>query len=233
MTITYLKKATAHRRNRPDRRARRCRGDAGRDRAGGDDAVRRYAADLDKWQGEIVMSPEASGAGHGPGAAETAATTSALPTTTSAALPRRRRRRSPIARSRLSPACAPGSGRSRCRRPGCYVPGGRYSHIASAHDDDHDGQGGRCAPISPPVRRRARAGHPGADASLPWTCAGRIVILNLGGVQGVAAMANGLFGLPARRYPGRPRQPVCGRGQAHPVTVASASTCSRGRPTAW
>ena len=78
---------------------------------------------------------------------------------------------------------------------GCYVPGGRYSHVASAIMTITTAKVAgvpHIAACSPP---RPGIGIPPAILFAMDLC-GADVILNLGGVQGVAAMANGLFGLP-------------------------------------
>ncbi len=83
-----------------------------------------------------------------------------------------------------------------CRAAGCYVPGGRYSHIASAIMTVTTAKVAGCEHIavcSPP--RPDTGVHP----AIVYTAdlCGADSILALGGVQGVAAMAFGLFGLPA------------------------------------
>ena len=78
---------------------------------------------------------------------------------------------------------------------GCYVPGGRYSHVASAIMTITTAKVAgvpHIAACSPP---RPSIGIPPAILYAMDLC-GADVILNLGGVQGVAAMAHGLFGLP-------------------------------------
>jgi sulfopropanediol 3-dehydrogenase len=83
------------------------------------------------------------------------------------------------------------------RSAGCYIPGGRYSHIASAMMTVTTAKVagvGHIAAVSPP-----RAGAPGGvpDAILyTLRVCGADRVLALGGVQGVAAMAFGMFGLP-------------------------------------
>lgn len=82
-----------------------------------------------------------------------------------------------------------------CRAAGCYVPGGRYSHIASAVMTVTTAKVAGCEHItacSPP-----RPGV-GINPAIIYTAdiCGADTILALGGVQGVAAMAFGLFGLP-------------------------------------
>ena len=76
---------------------------------------------------------------------------------------------------------------------GCYVPGGRYSHIASALMTITTAKVAgvpHVTAVSPP---KPETGIP--DAIIyAMDLAGADLILNLGGVQGIAAMAHGLFG---------------------------------------
>lgn len=80
---------------------------------------------------------------------------------------------------------------------GCYVPGGRYSHIASAMMTVTTAKVAGVAHISAvsPPRADAPAGVPDAILYTLRLC-GADRILALGGIQGIAAMAFGLFGLP-------------------------------------
>lgn len=82
-----------------------------------------------------------------------------------------------------------------CNTVGCYVPGGRYAHVASALMTVTTAEVAGCHNIvacSPP--QKGKGVHP-AIAYTADLC-GAHHILAMGGVQGVAAMANGLFGLP-------------------------------------
>jgi len=82
-----------------------------------------------------------------------------------------------------------------CRTAGCYVPGGRYSHIASAIMTVTTAKVAGCENIitcSPP---RPGTGVNPAIIYAADIC-GADKILALGGVQGIASMAFGLFGLP-------------------------------------
>ncbi len=81
------------------------------------------------------------------------------------------------------------------RAAGCYVPGGRYSHIASAIMTVTTAKVAGCNHIvacSPP--------HAGVGVAPAIIYAAHISgadkIMAMGGVQGVAAMTFGLFGLP-------------------------------------
>ena len=81
------------------------------------------------------------------------------------------------------------------RAAGCYVPGGRYSHIASAIMTVTTAKVAGCKNIvacSPP---RPEVGIAPAIVYAAHI-AGADRILALGGVQGIAAMTFGLFGLP-------------------------------------
>ncbi len=78
---------------------------------------------------------------------------------------------------------------------GAYVPGGRYSHIASALmtvTTAREAGVGHIAAASPP---RSGAGIPAA-VLYALNIAGADSILAIGGVQAVAALSFGLFGLP-------------------------------------
>lgn len=81
------------------------------------------------------------------------------------------------------------------RAAGCYVPGGRYSHIASAIMTVTTAKVAGCKHIvacSPP---RPNEGVAPAIIYAAHLC-GADRIMAMGGVQGVAAMTFGLFGLP-------------------------------------
>jgi len=81
------------------------------------------------------------------------------------------------------------------RAAGCYVPGGRYSHIASAIMTVTTASVAGCEHIAVCSPPRPDTGIHPAIAYTSELC-GAHAILALGGVQGVAAMAFGLFGLP-------------------------------------
>ncbi|MGI9400674.1 MAG: histidinol dehydrogenase [Rhizobiaceae bacterium] len=82
-----------------------------------------------------------------------------------------------------------------CQAAGCYVPGGRYSHVASAIMTVTTAKVAGCdhiAVCSPPRPET------GVNAAILYTAdlCGADKILAMGGVQGIASMAFGLFGLP-------------------------------------
>ncbi|MEM9342331.1 MAG: histidinol dehydrogenase [Pseudomonadota bacterium] len=79
---------------------------------------------------------------------------------------------------------------------GCYVPGGRYSHIASAIMTVTTAKVAGCGHITACSPPRPDVGIAPAIVYAAHIC-GADKILAMGGVQAVAAMTYGLFGLPA------------------------------------
>ena len=78
---------------------------------------------------------------------------------------------------------------------GCYIPGGRYSHIASAIMTVTTAKVAGCSHITACSPPRPEVGIAPAIIYAAHVC-GADNILAMGGVQGVAAMSFGLFGLP-------------------------------------
>ena len=78
---------------------------------------------------------------------------------------------------------------------GCYVPGGRYSHIASAIMTVTTAKVAGCNHIAVASPPRPGVGIAPAIIYAAKIC-GADTIMAMGGVQGVAAMTFGLFGLP-------------------------------------
>jgi sulfopropanediol 3-dehydrogenase len=163
---------------------------------GGEAKVAEYAAQLDNWKGDIIVSP----------ATRRAAADKVPPQLKDDirfAYDHVRRfaqaQRDAIAdvEVELSPGLFAGHRNIPVEAAGCYVPGGRYTHVASAIMSvttakvagvDH------IVACSPP---RPDAGIDPAVLYALDLC-GADVILALGGVQAVAAMAFGLFsGKPA------------------------------------
>lgn len=95
---------------------------------------------------------------------------------------------------------------------GAYVPGGRYAHIASALMTIATARAAgvphvtACAPPCRDAEGRPQGIHPATLYTM--RLAGADTILCLGGVQGIAAMAFGLFGTP-------PADILCGPGNAY------------------
>ena len=78
---------------------------------------------------------------------------------------------------------------------GCYIPGGRYAHIASAVMSVTTA---KVAGVKNIILQSPKEGI-GAHPTIVYTAdlCGADVILNLGGVPAIAAMTNGLFKNPA------------------------------------
>ena len=194
MTLTYLKKSNrTHASGQADVRAsvEQMLDDIARD---GDAAVVRMARDLDQWDGDIVLS-----------ATDRAAAATQIPEKLKADIRFAHRNISRFAQAQratimdcnieILPGLIAGQKQIPVSSAGCYVPGGRYSHIASAIMTITTAKVAgvpHIAACSPP---RPDIGIPPAIIYAMDLC-GADVILNLGGVQGVAAMAGGLFGLP-------------------------------------
>ena len=162
--------------------------------AGGDAAAKKYAAKFDRYDGNVVLTRDEI-------EAATAAVPDKLKDDIRFAHDNVRRfaeaQKDSIRdfETEIAPGLTAGQKAIPCQAAGCYAPGGRYSHIASALMTVTTAKVAGCGHIaacSPP-----RPGV-GIAPAIVYTAnlAGADTILALGGVQGVAAMAFGLFGLP-------------------------------------
>ncbi|KRS13092.1 histidinol dehydrogenase [Roseovarius atlanticus] len=96
----------------------------------------------------------------------------------------------------LRPGLIAGQRQIPVQAAGCYVPGGRYTHIASALMSISTAREAGVPDITACSPPNGAAGIP--DAMLyAMHLAGATRILCIGGVQGIAAMAFGMFGAPA------------------------------------
>ena len=194
MTVTYLKKASVH----PEATQSDVRDMVSimltNIRNGGEAEVQRYAEQFDKWTGPIVVSREEI-------EAASATVPEQLKDDIRFAHDNIRRfaeaQRATITDTEIEilPGFRAGQKNIPMSAAGCYVPGGRYSHIASALMTITTAKVAGVAHItvcSPPKPGR------GIPASILFAMdlCGADTVLNLGGVQGVAAMAFGLFGAP-------------------------------------
>ena len=82
------------------------------------------------------------------------------------------------------------------RSAGCYVPGGRYAHVASAMMTVTTAKVAGVKHITACSPPHGEAGVNPAIIYAAHLC-GADKVLSMGGVQGIASMAFGLFGLPA------------------------------------
>ncbi len=95
---------------------------------------------------------------------------------------------------------------------GCYVPGGRYPMVASAHMSIVTARTAgvsRIIACTPPNQ-----GEPHAETIAAMALGGADEIHVVGGVQAIAAMALGTETITAGRHAVRPGQRVRGRGEA-------------------
>ncbi len=163
---------------------------------GGEASAKRYARELDGWDGEIVVSEETF-----------AAAESSLSQRTKDDLCFARDRVVRFAQHQrdalsefeveLMPGLFAGQRLIPCHTAGCYVPGGRYAHAASALMSVATA---RTAGVGQVIAVSPASGEMGIHPAILYAMkiSGVDQVLALGGVQAVAALADGLFtGHPA------------------------------------
>ena len=194
MTREYLKKATLTSTSNAGDVHETVQGILADIEAGCDKVALEYAAKFDRYEGNIILTPE-----------EIAAATALVPEKLKRDIEFAHsnvRRFAEAQRETLRdieievvPGLIAGQKSIPVHAAGCYVPGGRYSHIASAIMTVTTAKVAGCKHIvacSPP---RPGVGVAPAIIYAAHIC-GADVIMAMGGVQGVAAMTFGLFGLP-------------------------------------
>ncbi len=195
MTATHVKRSTPDSARPPDLSATVASLLAELE-AGGEMVARRMARDLDKYDGDIVLSPDtiAAACARVPQALRDDIGYAHENIARFAQAQRDSLREMAV---ELRPGLTVGQRLIPVQSAGCYVPGGRYSHIASALMTVTTARVAgvpHVTAVSPP-RFGAAAGVPDAILYTLHLC-GADRILALGGVQGIAAMAFGMFGLP-------------------------------------
>ncbi len=162
----------------------------------GESAVRDYARKLDNWTGEILVT-----------AGEAEQRTRSLPASTRRdiefATAQVRKfalaQRASVSEfsSEIHPGLIAGQRLVPINVAGCYVPTGRYAHIASAYMSIATAKAaGVRTVIACSTPYRGEGIHP--EVLYAMQVAGADVMMTLGGVQAIAAMAYGLFtGKPA------------------------------------
>lgn len=161
-------------------------------REGGESVVHYYARELDQWTGDIALSDEVR-----------QAACDALPESLKDEIRFAHGNIKRFAEAQLKtvqnceveviPGLRAGQRQIPVAAAGCYVPGGRYSHIASAIMTITTAKVAGVSQVVACSPTRPGVGIPPAIIFTMDLC-GVDNILNLGGVQGVAAMAYGLFG---------------------------------------
>ena len=194
MTIKYLKKAPLHSRSNDTKTQKIVQDILSEIEEGGDEKALEYAAKFDNYDGEIILSKNAIDAA-------------------TALVPEKMKQDIKFAHSNVErfakaqkstvanfetevvPGLIAGQKAIPVNAAGCYIPGGRYSHIASAIMTVTTAKVAGCDNIiacSPP---RPGVGVAPAIIYAAHIC-GADKILSMGGVQGIAAMTFGLFDLP-------------------------------------
>jgi sulfopropanediol 3-dehydrogenase len=162
----------------------------------GEPAVREYAAKLDGWHGEILVTPE-----------EAERRTRDIPQRVKRDIEfaTEQVRRFALAQrdsmrefsAELAPGVVAGQRLIPVNVAGCYVPTGRYAHIASAYMSIATA---KAAGVPTVIACSTPYGGEGVHPQVLYAMkvAGADAIMTLGGVQAIAAMAYGLFtGKPA------------------------------------
>ena len=194
MTIKYLKKAPLHSRSNDTKTQKIVQDILSEIEEGGDEKALEYAAKFDNYDGEIILSKNAIDAA-------TALVPEKMKQDIRFAHANVERfakaQKSTVANfeTEVVPGLIAGQKAIPVNAAGCYIPGGRYSHIASAIMTVTTAKVAGCDNIiacSPP--------RPGVGVAPAIIYAANICgadkILSMGGVQGIAAMTFGLFGLP-------------------------------------
>ena len=159
--------------------------------AGGEQSVRDYAQKLDQWTGPIVLS-----------SADIERRSGEVPEAVQRRYRVCRRPGAPLRRSaaqsihdfsvELQPGLQLGQRLVPVNTAGCYVPTGRYAHIASAYMSIATAKAaGVKTVIACSTPYKGRGIHPYVLYAMQ--IAGADIIMSLGGVQAIAAMAFGLF----------------------------------------
>ena len=157
----------------------------------GEDAVRDYAAKLDQWTGPIVMTPEdiERRIRDIPASVKSDIEFATERVRRFAAAQRESSREFAV---EMQPGFTAGQRLIPVNVAGCYVPTGRYAHIASAYMAIATAKAaGVPFVVACSTPYRGEGIHP--DVLYAMKVGGADAILTLGGVQAIAAMAYGLF----------------------------------------
>ena len=194
MTREYLKKATLTSKSDASEVHEIVRSILSDIEEGGDAKAHEYAAKFDKYEGNVLLSDEDI-------QAAIALVPEKLKADIQFAHDNVRRfaemQKGTVAdvEMEISPGFIAGQKAIPVEAAGCYVPGGRYSHIASAIMTVTTAKVAGCGHITACSPPRPGVGIAPAIVYAAHIC-GADKIMAMGGVQGVAAMTFGLFGLP-------------------------------------
>jgi sulfopropanediol 3-dehydrogenase len=191
MSVQFLKKADPPQQAIDTATAETVRRMLGEIQSFGEEAVRRYARDLDGYTGDIVLGEAAFAAAEkalSPGIREDIR----FARDRVQDFARRQRASMTEFSAELLPGLVAGQRLIPCQTAGCYVPGGRYAHAASAIMSVGTAQvAGVKHIVATSPATRDHGVHPGILYALKLC--GAHTVLALGGVQAVAALAYGTF----------------------------------------
>ena len=162
--------------------------------AGGDDKAKEYASKFDQYQGNIILTDE-----------EIKAASEIVPAKLKKDIEfahdnvrrfaEKQKETLKNTEIEIHPGFVTGQKVIPVDAAGCYVPGGRYSHIASAIMTVTTAKVAGCKFITACSPPKPNVGVAPAIVYAAHIC-GADKIMAMGGVQGVASMTYGLFGLP-------------------------------------
>jgi sulfopropanediol 3-dehydrogenase len=194
MPREYLKKATLTSKSDASETKQIVRSILDDIEAGGDAKALEYAAKFDQYEGNVILTPE-----------EIEAACALVPEKLKADIQFAHDNVKRFAEAQKAtvanieyevvPGLIAGQKAIPVDAAGCYVPGGRYSHIASAIMTVTTAKVAGCDHITACSPPRPGVGVAPAIIYAAHIC-GADKIMAMGGVQGVAAMTFGLFGLP-------------------------------------
>ena len=162
--------------------------------AGGDSKAKEYASKFDKYQGNIILTDE-----------EIKAASELVPAKLKKDIQfahdnvkrfaEKQKETLKNTEIEIHPGFVTGQKIIPVDAAGCYVPGGRYSHIASAIMTVTTAKVAGCKVITACSPPKPNVGVAPAIVYAAHVC-GADKIMAMGGVQGIASMTYGLFGLP-------------------------------------
>jgi sulfopropanediol 3-dehydrogenase len=162
--------------------------------AGGDSKAKEYASKFDKYQGNIILTDE-----------EIKAASELVPAKLKKDIQfahdnvkrfaEKQKETLKNTEIEIHPGFVTGQKIIPVDAAGCYVPGGRYSHIASAIMTVTTAKVAGCKFITACSPPKPNVGVAPAIVYAAHVC-GADKIMAMGGVQGIASMTYGLFGLP-------------------------------------
>ena len=197
MTIAYLKKASKTPATGTDETRKIVTEMLSNIEQGGEAEALRYGRELDGYEGEAIIGADQIAAA-GKMVSETLKDDIQFAYDRVTRFAHAQRESISSFETELSPGLWAGQKLIPIETAGCYVPGGRYAHVASAVMSVATA---KVAGVENIVACSAPHGNEGPNPAILYAMnlCGADIILSLGGVQGIASMAFGLFtGKPAR-----------------------------------